>query len=139
MRNRHRDLSTLIPLEPTASTLRTVKKLLFIVLMALLPLQMTWAAISAYCTHHEEGKAALHLGHHEDTAVIDDDSGQPDSQKAAEQSHGHHHHGGILGIVSFVSIATHDASSAATHAALQARISSPPPSQPERPNWPAAA
>lgn len=40
-----------------------MKKLLLILLMLVLPLQMTWAAASAYC-QHEDGKAAHHFGHH---------------------------------------------------------------------------
>ena len=116
-----------------------VKRLVFILLIVLLPIQMTWAAVSVYCTHHEEGNATQHFGHHDDEheeiATDNNDNSQPDSQKTAEQSHGHHHHGGTLGILSSVSLPTHDASSSDTHTELQARISSPPPSQPERPNW----
>lgn len=40
-----------------------MKKILFIFLMALLPLQFSWAAAASYC-QHEEGKAAQHFGHH---------------------------------------------------------------------------
>lgn len=40
-----------------------MKKLVLLLLLFVLPLQMSWAAASAYCLH-EEGKAAQHLGHH---------------------------------------------------------------------------
>ena len=80
-----------------------------------------------------------HFGHHDDehddVAVDNNDGGQTDSQKTTEQSHGHHHHGGTLGILGSVPPLTQDASSSGTHTELQARISPPPPSQPERPNW----
>ena len=124
-----------------------MKNLALIWLIAFLPIQMTWAAVSVYCTHHEDDKAAQHFGHHgdeheghhdyehEDVIAADNDSGQPDSQKTTEQSHGHHHHGGTLGMMTFVWLPTHDASSTETTPGLQALISSLPPSQPERPNW----
>jgi hypothetical protein len=35
-----------------------------ILLLCLLPLQFSWAAVGAYCGH-ETGKHAQHLGHHE--------------------------------------------------------------------------
>lgn len=41
-----------------------MKRLLLIFLLALFPLQASWAAVAAYC-QHEEGAAAQHLGHHE--------------------------------------------------------------------------
>jgi hypothetical protein len=40
-----------------------VKKLIFILLLTLLPLQFSWAAVSMYC-QHEQGKATQHIGHH---------------------------------------------------------------------------
>lgn len=41
-----------------------MKKLLLIVLLALVPLQVSWAAVTIYC-QQEMGPAAEHLGHHE--------------------------------------------------------------------------
>ena len=35
-----------------------------ILMLALLPLQFSWAAVAAYCGH-ESGDAAQHMGHHE--------------------------------------------------------------------------
>ncbi|HJV76483.1 MAG TPA: cobalt-zinc-cadmium resistance protein [Noviherbaspirillum sp.] len=40
-----------------------MKKLLLIFLLAVLPLQYTWAAAAVYCTH-EKSPAAKHFGHH---------------------------------------------------------------------------
>ena len=40
-----------------------MKKFFLILLLLVLPLQMSWAAASAYC-QHEEGRGARHLGHH---------------------------------------------------------------------------
>ncbi len=39
-----------------------------ILMLTLLPLQFSWAAVATYCGHesgHESGKHAQHLGHHE--------------------------------------------------------------------------
>lgn len=49
---------------PVAITLSPVlKRLFFILLMLVLPLQATWAAAGTYCSH-EQGSAAQHFGHH---------------------------------------------------------------------------
>jgi hypothetical protein len=40
-----------------------VRRILVILLLALLPLQFSWAAVASYCGHEEE--AATHFGHHE--------------------------------------------------------------------------
>lgn len=41
-----------------------ISRWLAIFLLVLMPLQLSWAAMSAYC-QHENGDAALHFGHHE--------------------------------------------------------------------------
>lgn len=41
-----------------------MKRLLLLFLLALFPLQASWAAVAAYC-QHEEGQAAEHFGHHD--------------------------------------------------------------------------
>lgn len=55
-----------------------------ILMLALLPLQFSWAAVAAYCGN-ETGQHAEHLGHHEhqhtDQAKADQDSA-PADQKA---------------------------------------------------------
>jgi hypothetical protein len=40
-----------------------VRRLLAIVLLALLPLQFSWAAVASYCEHEAQG--AGHFGHHD--------------------------------------------------------------------------
>lgn len=42
---------------------RNMKRLFLIFLLAMLPLQLSWGAVTVYC-QHEQGKAAQHLGHH---------------------------------------------------------------------------
>jgi hypothetical protein len=56
-----------------------MKRLLLIFLLAMLPLQMSWAAVTGYC-QHEEGKAAQHLGHHEHKHQASGDSKQSDKK-----------------------------------------------------------
>ena len=41
-----------------------MKRLFLILLLLVLPIQMSWSAASRYC-QHEHGKAAQHFGHHE--------------------------------------------------------------------------
>lgn len=41
-----------------------MRRWLAILFMVILPLQLGWAAVSAYC-QHESGAAANHLGHHD--------------------------------------------------------------------------
>lgn len=41
-----------------------MKKLLLIFLLAILPLQVSWAAVAVYCQHEEE-VTSQHFGHHE--------------------------------------------------------------------------
>ena len=41
---------------------RTVKKILLILLMVLLPVQFAWSAAAVYCQHEKGG--SLHFGHH---------------------------------------------------------------------------
>lgn len=40
------------------------RRLLILLFAVLLPLQLAWGAVSAYC-QHESGATAKHLGHHE--------------------------------------------------------------------------
>lgn len=42
--------------------MRSVKKLILIFLLAILPLQHAWAAAAAYCQHEQE--MSTHFGHH---------------------------------------------------------------------------
>lgn len=58
-----------------------MKRLLLIFLLTMLPLQMSWAALTGYC-QHEEGRAAQHLGHHEHKHHAAGDSKQSDNKKS---------------------------------------------------------
>lgn len=58
-----------------------MRRWLAILMLVLLPLQSSWAAVAAYCGH-ENGQQARHLGHHEhrhaDQAKVGNDSAPAD-------------------------------------------------------------
>lgn len=110
------------------------RRLLITALLALLPLQMSWAVVGEYCGH--EAGPAMHLGHHEHEhdAKADDHAGGtlPDG--------GSHPDCGVCqaGHAMFVNgLALHDvpAVSAGVDAHRSARLAAQPPSPPEKPNW----
>ena len=49
---------------PVAARLLPVRRILALVLLALLPLQFSWAAVASYCGHEKQA-GATHFGHHE--------------------------------------------------------------------------
>ena len=46
-----------------------MRRWLLVLLLVLLPSQMTWAAVGVYCTH-ERQPTAQHLGHHQHEHVV---------------------------------------------------------------------
>lgn len=69
-------------LEQRPATLRAVRRLIFIVLLAILPVQFSWAAASAYC-RHESGAAMKHFGHHEHQHQAAPDGASKDKKAAS--------------------------------------------------------
>lgn len=63
-----------------AATIPTVRRLVFILLLAILPIQFSWAAVTSYC-RHETGSATKHFGHHQHQhrAVTGDVSKNPEA------------------------------------------------------------
>ncbi|MFY7916691.1 MAG: cation efflux protein, CzcI family [Rubrivivax sp.] len=63
-----------------------MRRWFLILLLAVLPLQFSWAAVATYCGH-ETGAQAKHLGHHEhqhtDQAGVDKDSAPADQSVPA--------------------------------------------------------
>jgi hypothetical protein len=57
-----------------------MRRWLLVFLMALLPLQLSWAAVAAYCQHEQAPTQAAHFGHHEH---------QHHDQGAAKAKEGH--------------------------------------------------
>ncbi len=102
-----------------------------------MPLQLSWAAVSAYC-EHETGAAAQHVGHHDHQHKADADREYGGNLKAMggmDADCGTCHAGSTTVIFGSVYLPTLNLSSD-THIGHQIRTSSPPPpSLPERPNW----
>jgi hypothetical protein len=63
---------------------RSMKRLILILMLALVPLQFAWAAAGAYCLH-EEGASSLHFGHHAHTHQAKSDT--PDSKTKINKVH----------------------------------------------------
>lgn len=61
-----------------------MKRLILILLLALVPLQFAWAAAGAYC-QHEQGSSSFHFGHHAHTHQTKNDS--PDSKTKQVKAH----------------------------------------------------
>ncbi|MGB5235101.1 MAG: hypothetical protein WBN85_08005 [Candidatus Macondimonas sp.] len=118
-----------------------MRKFVALILLVLMPLQLIWAADAVFCSHHEQGAAAQHIGYHADGTTQDDVSegtDQPASPLSDAFHDHHHHHGPTLGIAPFIALPTFARLTASLpdvrqHAtrALQSRI--------ERPKWPSLA
>ena len=111
-----------------------MRRWLTILFMVFLPLQLGWAAVSAYC-QHESGAAANHLGHHDHRhqAAAGDESGS--------KATGSHFACSFCQAASCTALPSGAGSSSAGILTSPA-IAPPPmellaghPSEPERPKW----
>ena len=76
-----------------------MKRLFLIILLAVLPLQISWAAVAVYCGH-EQGKAGQHFGHHDDEHKAFSAKPDPDKQPGKfNLGHDHCHMSGFLGFL----------------------------------------
>ncbi|GMU44962.1 MAG: hypothetical protein AMXMBFR52_22590 [Burkholderiales bacterium] len=122
------------------TTLLAMRRLLVLVMLCLLPLQISWAAAANYWEHgeHEQDKTAQHFGHHGEHTVSSD---SPDDGAQAGKSslgHDHCHLSSFLGILSAFHIPARDFSRPSPHC----DNCFPPslaPDKPERPKWSAPA
>lgn len=110
-----------------------MRRWLAIFLLVLLPLQLSWAAAAPYC-QHETGAAVQHFGHHEhkhhqgSADTTDVPSFAADSDCAACNA------GCAAATVTVPSLAL-DAAPPALAPWYPHVPTSPPATQPERPNW----
>jgi hypothetical protein len=119
-----------------------MRRLLLTFLLALLPLQFSWAAVASYCAQDSEPQENRHFGHHqhhEHAAASGDDDRSADKAGATMDVDCGHCHGYCAAMLMQVAAVSMHAE-AGRHAvpndfAAPARI--PPP--PERPQWPALA
>jgi hypothetical protein len=115
-----------------------MRNLLTILLICLLPFQISWATAAEYCAH-EPAKSIHHFGHHADEHHAQPNTPDQDNHSdKAGLGHDHSHLSGYLAIVSTFPIVIGEASGT---------VLSPPsnaythllPYKPEKPNWPATA
>lgn len=59
-----------------------MRRIFFILLLAILPTQFAWAAATGYC-RHETGDATKHFGHHEHQHRATEDGASSDTQAAS--------------------------------------------------------
>jgi len=114
-------------------------RVLAIVLLALLPLQFSWAAVASHCGH--EAQAAVgHFGHHEHehrTDVGMDSSAEVQADTASGTMHLDcgHCHGYCSAILGFTSIVPGAPSTVAPDATLDELGAAHASTRSERPQW----
>ena len=117
----------------------TMRRFLLLLLLCLLPLQISWAAVAEYCGH-EQDKAAQHFGHHDDEHKAS--SAKPDPDKQPEKFNLGHDHCHMSGYLGFLNEAAFHTSALPTQPSLRYNEAASPSlalDRPERPKWPALA
>lgn len=115
-----------------------MRKFLLILLLAWLPAQSVWAAVSVYC-QHEEGRStrSAHVGHHEhehESSTAPDGTSAPDAPTAAGHPDCSVCHG-AAGVVCKSRADNLLSSPAQIAARSRPALPAPPLVRPERPNW----
>lgn len=132
-----------------------MRRCLAILLLALLPLQFSWAAVAAYCGH-EVGRHAEHLGHHEHqhqhqqqhpqqhtdlTLVHQADLADPDTAPADPEPTASFHidcghcHGTVASLPTAVGAMSPLVRASHTVTPADGILRTHAPSPPERPQW----
>jgi hypothetical protein len=124
-----------------------VRRILAIVLLALLPFQFTWAAVASYCGHETQA-AVEHFGHHEHEHHADlGGDAEPDADLAAnadvqgDKAPGAmdldcgHCHGTCSAMLTLPSALPCLLSAAHPSAILEEAEGAYAPTRPERPQW----
>lgn len=115
-----------------------MKRMFLILMLVALPLQMTWAAMAAYCSH-EVGASARHLGHHVHTHTTSPDDSSPDPASGSGKAHADCHFCQLTGhgvIQSVVTALPFGESTLVQAGFVSHRYSSFIPEGPDRPRWP---
>lgn len=110
-----------------------------LLLLALLPLQSSWAVAAAYCGH-EAGPAVQHLGHHDPHGHAGavskaDPAGTDSSSPSGAGVDCSHCHGACLSLLAVCAGATLPAASNGHVLAPGAAVRTLALSPPERPQW----
>lgn len=115
-----------------------MKKLLLIILLLALPLQISWAAVSAYC-QHESGKSASHFGHHSHEHKVQKNDDKKEGSFAKIDSDCIYCHLSHLNFFSFSVNASPVLSSHSHLTDYDYHVTSNFSKRPERPKWEFAA
>ena len=119
-----------------------MRRWLAVLLLMLLPTQMTWAVVAGYCAH-ESGAAADHVGHHDHAAhshghLLPDAPDPPDSGSDARAGVNHdcgHCHGQYASMPIAVVPPQFERFPSASLPPGDERCAAPAAAQPERPKW----
>jgi hypothetical protein len=110
-----------------------------VLLLALVPLQFSWAVVVSYC-EHETQAAAGHFGHHEhqhhgeDLLVADNDAARDDVTGATQSDCGHCH-GTCCSMPTLSGGLTPRATALHAVTPVEGRLRTLAPTPPERPQW----
>ncbi len=115
-----------------------MRKWLAILLLVLVPLQFSWAAVNAYC-QHESGPTASHAGHHthehQPQAQSDETEGGTSAMMSADADCVTCHAGCVLWTMPSHHDPVRILASLTSSADPGAMLVSPPTARPERPQW----
>ncbi|TXI92105.1 MAG: hypothetical protein E6Q34_06735 [Burkholderiaceae bacterium] len=113
-----------------------MRRWIAIFFLVLFPLQAVWAAAAPYC-QHEKGPDAQHFGHHahQHTGDAEQVPGTDGKQPGAIDNDCSVCHAGCIAAVFDVGTGTVALPAESFTGWLSAPPTSPPASQPERPNW----
>jgi len=119
-----------------------VRRFLAIVLLAMLPLQLSWAAVASYCEHETQGTG--HFGHHEhqhhtdagsDAGPVADAEAQGDKASGAMDLDCGHCHGQCGVMLTLPARLPGSLSTAPPTATIDEAGGAHAPARPERPQW----
>jgi len=116
-----------------------MRRLLVIFLLVLLPLQLSWASVAAYCAHESESQAQ-HFGHHDHQHQASQDQDNTDSKLSGsiDSDCGTCHAGCCVAMLGNIQIKSPVHASNVIDGSWTG-LTSPPLEIPERPNWAALA
>lgn len=119
-----------------------MQRLMVLLILCLLPLQISWAAVADYCGHGK-GEAVQHFGHHDDGHEGHEaSSGKSDPDKQSGKAgfgHDHCHLAVFLGLLGGTVIHTPDQPALPPLRCDERIHASLPLDRPERPKWYALA
>jgi hypothetical protein len=111
-----------------------MRRWLALVLLCLLPLQASWAAVADYCTH-EHGRAAQHFGHHDEEHPAWSAPSDDGQERAAKLGHDCKHLSAFVGLLAEACVSASPSCRAPQPDDAPSAYPALPPDRPERPQW----